>query len=239
MSNVPYQNLLDAILHIRKRYAVKHKKHPTAIDVSEYVLRAIKNNDDWSQHQDPTEAWPSKDGSVGMFFGMKVFVDGRKGFDMRVYGEEDQGNLYLSPRPLGEPAVCPADAIKRGIFNLLTASGKCHIIDNHIFRLFGDRILIRRDPPQAITPGGILIPETAQKKGMWGTVVALGDGAQRLDKNPDNGRMDVPVGKLHAFDVKVGDRVYVHEYPRTDYVDGDGTEWCVQKEEDIFFVAEE
>ena len=39
-----------------------------------------------------------------------------------------------------------------------------------------DRVLIRRVEPEAKTPGGIFIPDTAREKPVEGDVVAVGPG---------------------------------------------------------------
>ena len=58
-----------------------------------------------------------------------------------------------------------------------------------------DRVLIRRVEPEAKTPGGIFIPDTAREKPVEGDVVAVGPGLR--DEH----------GKLHPLEVKAGDRV--------------------------------
>src|SRR5207244_13033286 len=63
-----------------------------------------------------------------------------------------------------------------------------------------DRVLIRRVDPEAKTAGGIFIPDTAQEKPMEGEVVAVGPGVRN------------EAGKLHARDVKGGDRVRVGQW---------------------------
>ena len=45
------------------------------------------------------------------------------------------------------------------------------------FRPIGDNILVKRDKAEAVTGGGIVIPEKAQKKSQQGVVVDIGDGA--------------------------------------------------------------
>ncbi len=39
-----------------------------------------------------------------------------------------------------------------------------------------DRILVRRTEAKSVTPGGILIPDTAKLKSVWGEILAVGPG---------------------------------------------------------------
>jgi chaperonin GroES len=63
------------------------------------------------------------------------------------------------------------------------------------FRPLGDRVVVRRVQEDAKTPGGIIIPETAQEKPQEGEVVSVGPGA--LDDS----------GKRVPSEVKAGDFV--------------------------------
>lgn len=58
-----------------------------------------------------------------------------------------------------------------------------------------DRILIRRVEPEAVSAGGIFIPDTAQEKPSEGEVLAAGPGLR--DRH----------GQVHPVGVAVGDRV--------------------------------
>lgn len=65
---------------------------------------------------------------------------------------------------------------------------------------FGDRILLRRDAAESITPGGIVIPDTTRKqKPRFGTVLAIGEG-----KLLDSGRVVKFTDRI-----KVGDTVVI------------------------------
>lgn len=59
----------------------------------------------------------------------------------------------------------------------------------------GAHIHVRAVEPQAVSRGGIIIPDTAKKRPLEGLVLAVGPGWR-----DDN-------GKLHALDLKVGERV--------------------------------
>ena len=67
-----------------------------------------------------------------------------------------------------------------------------------------DRVLVKVDTEETQTKGGILLPDTAQKKSQKGEVIAIGSG-----KMLDNGTR-VP------FEVKVGDRVLFAKYSGVD-----------------------
>lgn len=83
-----------------------------------------------------------------------------------------------------------------------------------------DRVLVRVDEEETKTKGGILLPDTAQKKSQKGTVIAVGTG-----KLLDNGSR-VP------FDVKVGDHVLFAKYSGVD-VEEDGEKYLLLAERDI------
>ena len=93
------------------------------------------------------------------------------------------------------------------------------------FRPLHDRVLLKRVDQEEKTAGGIIIPDTAQEKPMEGEVVATGPGARGDD------------GKLHALDVKAGDRVLFGKWSGTE-VKVDGEEYLILKESDIMGVIE-
>ena len=67
-----------------------------------------------------------------------------------------------------------------------------------------DRVLVEVDVEESKTAGGILLPDTAQKKSQKGTVIAIGSG-----KVLDN-------GERLPFEVAVGDRVLFAKYSGVD-----------------------
>ena len=91
------------------------------------------------------------------------------------------------------------------------------------FRPLHDRVLIRRLEGEQKTAGGIIIPDTAKEKPMEGEVIAAGPGARGED------------GKIHALDVKAGDRVLFGKWSGTE-VKLDGEELLIMKESDIMGV---
>lgn len=91
------------------------------------------------------------------------------------------------------------------------------------FRPLHDRVVVKRVDQEEKTAGGIIIPDTAQEKPMEGEVIAVGSGLRGDD------------GKLHALDVKEGDRVLFGKWSGTE-VKIDGDELLIMKESDIMGV---
>jgi chaperonin GroES len=93
------------------------------------------------------------------------------------------------------------------------------------FRPLGDRVVVRRVQEDQKTPGGIIIPETAQEKPQEGEVISVGPGA--LDEN----------GKRVTPEVKAGDFVLFGKWSGTE-VKIDGQELLIMKESDIMGILE-
>ena len=83
-----------------------------------------------------------------------------------------------------------------------------------------DRVLVEVDVEESKTAGGILLPDTAQKKSQKGTVIAIGSG-----KVIDN-------GERLPFEVAVGDRVLFAKYSGVDIEEG-GKKFLLLSERDI------
>ena len=83
-----------------------------------------------------------------------------------------------------------------------------------------DRVLVEVDVEESKTAGGILLPDTAQKKSQKGTVIAIGSG-----KVLDN-------GERLPFEVAVGDRVLFAKYSGVDIEEG-GKKFILLSERDI------
>ena len=94
------------------------------------------------------------------------------------------------------------------------------------FRPLGDRVVVRRVQEDQKTPGGIIIPDTAQEKPQQGKVIAVGPGGR--DES----------GKLIPIDVKVGNRILFGKWSGTE-VKIDGVEYLIMKESDIMGVLVE
>jgi chaperonin GroES len=93
------------------------------------------------------------------------------------------------------------------------------------FRPLHDRVVVRRIEQEEKSKGGIIIPDTAKEKPQEGEVVAVGPGAR--DEQ----------GKVHALDVKKGDRILFGKWSGTE-VKIDGVEYLVMKESDIMGIVE-
>ncbi|MDY6083963.1 MAG: co-chaperone GroES [Dialister sp.] len=86
-----------------------------------------------------------------------------------------------------------------------------------------DRVLVEVEEEETKTKGGILIPDTAQKKSQKGTVLAVGSGKMLDD------------GSRAAFEVKVGDKVLFAKYSGVD-IEEQGKHMLLLSERDILGV---
>ena len=86
-----------------------------------------------------------------------------------------------------------------------------------------DSVVVRPSVAEERTKGGIIVPDTAKEKPVWGELIAVGPG-----KVSDE-------GKLIALEVKVGDRVLYGKYSGTE-VTIDGEELLIMRESDIFAI---
>jgi chaperonin GroES len=94
------------------------------------------------------------------------------------------------------------------------------------FRPLHDRVVIRRIDEESRSPGGILIPDTAQEKPSQGEVLSVGPGG-RDEK-----------GNIVPMTVKAGDRVLFGKWSGTE-VKIDGRDLLIMKESDILGVLDE
>jgi chaperonin GroES len=88
-----------------------------------------------------------------------------------------------------------------------------------------DRVIVKRVEEDKMSPGGIVIPDSATEKPIEGEVVAVGNG-----KLLDN-------GELRALDLKKGDKVLFGKYSGTEVKVG-GEDLLVLREDDIMGVIE-
>lgn len=93
-------------------------------------------------------------------------------------------------------------------------------------RPLGNRVVVEPLEEDEMTPGGIVLPETAKEKPQQGKVLAVGPG-ERDEK-----------GNRIPLDVKVGDRVLFAKYAGTE-VKIDGKKLLILRESDILAVVEE
>ncbi len=86
-----------------------------------------------------------------------------------------------------------------------------------------DRVLVKRIDAEEKTAGGLIIPDSAKEKPIQAEVIAVGNGKRDND------------GKIHALDVKAGDRILFSKYSGTE-VKIDGDEHLIMREDDILAV---
>ncbi len=89
----------------------------------------------------------------------------------------------------------------------------------------GDRVVVEREDAEAVTAGGIVLPDSAQDKPARGKVLSVGDGRLMDD------------GTRKALQVKKGDRVLFSSYAGEAFKLGD-QELTLMREEDILAVIE-
>lgn len=86
-----------------------------------------------------------------------------------------------------------------------------------------DRVVVRRVEEEAVSAGGIVLPDSAKEKPAEGEVVAVGPG-----RASDN-------GQIIAMTVKVGDKVLFGKFAGQE-VKVDGEEVLVMREDDIIAI---
>ena len=89
-----------------------------------------------------------------------------------------------------------------------------------------DRLLVAPLEDEEVTPGGLVLPETAKEKPQRGEVKAAGPGARDDD------------GKRIEMDVKVGDTVLFAKYAGTE-IKLDGDKYLILRESDILAIIED
>jgi chaperonin GroES len=88
----------------------------------------------------------------------------------------------------------------------------------------GENVVIKRLDAEETTSGGIVLPDSAQKKPQQGRVLSVGDG--RL----------LPCGTRASHQVTEGDRVLFPQYSGTE-VEIDGEELLIMTESEILAVV--
>lgn len=86
-----------------------------------------------------------------------------------------------------------------------------------------DRIVVKPIEADEVSPGGIVIPDSAKEKSTKGEVIAVGTG-----KPLDN-------GNVHTPSIKVGDKVIYGRYAGSTYK-AEGVEYKVLREDDILAI---
>jgi chaperonin GroES len=88
-----------------------------------------------------------------------------------------------------------------------------------------DRLIVKPLEEEEVTPGGIVLPETAKEKPQKGEVLAVGPGARDED------------GNRTPMDVAVGDTVLFAKYAGTE-VKIENDEVLILRESDILAIVE-
>jgi chaperonin GroES len=90
----------------------------------------------------------------------------------------------------------------------------------------GSRVVVEPVEQEDITPGGIVLPETAKEKPQKGKVLSVGPG----DRDED--------GKHVAMDVKAGDVVLFAKYGGTE-IKVEGKKLLILRESDLLAIVED
>ena len=95
----------------------------------------------------------------------------------------------------------PSRAVSKSTTAAREAATRRLIAEAPGLKMLDDRVMLRVDEAEQVTPGGILLPESAKEKPCRGTLVAVGPGKLNLK----NGQRDMG-------DLKPGDRVLYGRY---------------------------
>jgi chaperonin GroES len=87
-----------------------------------------------------------------------------------------------------------------------------------------DRVLVEPIEDEEVTPGGIVLPETAKEKPQRGKLLAVGPGGRDED------------GKLITMDVKVGDTVLFAKYAGTE-IKLEGKKLLILRQSDLLAIV--
>lgn len=88
-----------------------------------------------------------------------------------------------------------------------------------------DRVVVKRTEEEKLSPGGIVIPDSAAEKPMRGEVLAVGEG-KLLDD-----------GTVRALTLKKGDKILFGKYSGTE-IKLDGEDIVVMREDDVLAIFE-
>ena len=87
-----------------------------------------------------------------------------------------------------------------------------------------DRVLVEPIEDEEITPGGIVLPETAKEKPQRGKILAVGPGGRDED------------GKLITMEVKVGETVLFAKYAGTE-IKMEGKKMLILRQSDLLAIV--
>lgn len=94
------------------------------------------------------------------------------------------------------------------------------------FRPLFNKVIVKRDEAEAMTKGGIALPDKGQQKAMRGTVIAVGPGGFLHD------------GGRAAMHCKVGDKVVFSRRSDREEIDPSDPSILAMAESDIFAIVE-
>lgn len=89
-----------------------------------------------------------------------------------------------------------------------------------------DKILVKPNPVQEVSKGGIIIPETAKDAPVEGTVIAVGSGILNRE------------GNTIPLDVNVNDKILFRKNNNATEIESDGEKYYVMSEMDVLAVIE-
>jgi chaperonin GroES len=89
----------------------------------------------------------------------------------------------------------------------------------------GNRIVVKRNESEAVSPGGIVIPDSAQKKPQRGVVLAVGPGTV------------IGSGEVIPVSVSPGDEVMFVAYAGEEFNLDGGNRVLLIREEDVLAVV--
>ncbi|MCL5428625.1 MAG: co-chaperone GroES [Chloroflexi bacterium] len=87
-----------------------------------------------------------------------------------------------------------------------------------------DRVLVEPIEDEEVTPGGIVLPETAKEKPQRGKILAVGPGGRDED------------GKLISMEVKVGETVLFAKYAGTE-IKLEGKKRLILRQSDLLAIV--
>jgi chaperonin GroES len=93
-------------------------------------------------------------------------------------------------------------------------------------RPLADKVIVQRVEAEAVTAGGIVLPDSAKEKPQRGKVVSVGDG--KLLKDGTRGKMQVKKGNQVLFTSYAGTEVKIS-----------GKEYMIMDESDIMAIIED
>jgi len=93
-----------------------------------------------------------------------------------------------------------------------------------VLKPLGDRIIAKAVSAEAVTAGGIVLPDSAKEKPQEAEIIAVGPGTQ------------LESGKMAPMDVKVGDTVLFQKYGGTE-IKVDNKKLLILRESDLLAIV--